>query len=222
MKPESIRHWTPLISRVSDGDAAAIEEFYISLREMRFYFEKRVGVQLAEDAFHDMFVYVVSRIQAGVLREPERILGYVHAVARAQCFVSSRSRKRLLPAEEVAEPHDSAPNPEDQYRDTEARAIALRVLESMPAREREVLIRFYLGEQTPSEIQQSLELTATQFRLIKSRAKLRFEELCGTAIARRQTRHSGRPFDRASRSPLFKEPVVARELRNSKSQTRVA
>jgi RNA polymerase sigma factor (sigma-70 family) len=186
MKPENILHWTPLISRVIKGDAAAIEEFYVSLRDMKFYFGKRVGEQLAEDAFHDMFLYVISRIQAGALREPERILGYVHAVARAQCFESSRSNKKFVAAEDLAEPHDSAPNPEDQYRNAEVRAIALRVLESMPAREREVLIRFYLGEETPSEIQRNLKLTATQFRLIKSRAKVRFEELCGTAMNRRQ------------------------------------
>ena len=51
------------------------------------------------------------------------------------------------------------------------------LLNSIGKRDREVLIRFYLDEQTPDQICQAMKLTETQFRLIKSRAKARFGEL---------------------------------------------
>ena len=53
----------------------------------------------------------------------------------------------------------------------------MRILRSSPPRDREILVRFYLREQTPAEICRDLDLTENQFRLIKSRAKARFVEL---------------------------------------------
>jgi DNA-directed RNA polymerase specialized sigma24 family protein len=58
----------------------------------------------------------------------------------------------------------------------EKRQIAARILVAMPASQREVLIRFYLQRQEPGEIQRAMRLSATQFRLMKSRAKAYFGE----------------------------------------------
>jgi hypothetical protein len=58
----------------------------------------------------------------------------------------------------------------------------------MPVQQREVLIRFYILEQLPEVIQEELGITPTQFRLIKSRAKARFAELCRAATERKPTR----------------------------------
>jgi RNA polymerase sigma-70 factor (ECF subfamily) len=44
-------------------------------------------------------------------------------------------------------------------------------------RDREILTRFYLDEQTQEKICEDMSLTETQFRLLKSRAKARFGEL---------------------------------------------
>ena len=56
------------------------------------------------------------------------------------------------------------------------REMAARILVAMPACQREVLSRFYLQHQAPVEIQCAMRLTATQFRLMKSRAKAYFGE----------------------------------------------
>jgi DNA-directed RNA polymerase specialized sigma24 family protein len=53
----------------------------------------------------------------------------------------------------------------------------MRVLQSIPKRDREVLTRFYLNEESVDEICKNMDLSETQFRLIKSRAKARFGEL---------------------------------------------
>ncbi len=48
----------------------------------------------------------------------------------------------------------------------------------MRPRDREVLVRFYVQEQDAAEICRTMDLTETQFRLLKSRAKARLTRLC--------------------------------------------
>ena len=52
--------------------------------------------------------------------------------------------------------------------------IAFQVLAALSARDREVLIRFYLHGQAAERIQADMGVTETEFRLIKSRAKAGF------------------------------------------------
>jgi RNA polymerase sigma-70 factor, ECF subfamily len=59
------------------------------------------------------------------------------------------------------------------------------VLKSIAPRDREILIRFYLEEQTAEKICGDMSLTDTRFRLLKSRAKARFGELGKRKIMRR-------------------------------------
>jgi putative toxin-antitoxin system antitoxin component (TIGR02293 family) len=60
----------------------------------------------------------------------------------------------------------------------EERIALVRVfLNALPARDRDVLIRFYVDAQPSAEICKVLGLTESEFRLIKSRAKARFARL---------------------------------------------
>lgn len=58
--------------------------------------------------------------------------------------------------------------------ESEKHEIITRALESLTDRQREILIRFYLMEQTQERICREMRLTDTQFRLMKSRAKALF------------------------------------------------
>jgi len=51
------------------------------------------------------------------------------------------------------------------------------VLKEISDRDREVLMRFYVHEQSYETICQEMGLTYNQFRLLKSRAKARFGKL---------------------------------------------
>jgi RNA polymerase sigma-70 factor (ECF subfamily) len=72
---------------------------------------------------------------------------------------------------------DHHPDPERIAIARQNQDLAMRILRSIPPRDREVLIRFYLNEQPATQICREMALTETQFRLIKSRAKARFGEL---------------------------------------------
>jgi DNA-directed RNA polymerase specialized sigma24 family protein len=68
-------------------------------------------------------------------------------------------------------------NPERKVIAKERAEIARRVLNSVSRRDREILNRFYVLEQSQEEICTEMSLTYNQFRLLKSRAKARFGEL---------------------------------------------
>jgi len=77
------------------------------------------------------------------------------------------------------------PSPERKIIDKQSLELARRVLSSLHRRDREVLTRFYLAGQSASEICSEMDLSDTQFRLIKSRAKARFAQLGKRRLALR-------------------------------------
>jgi DNA-directed RNA polymerase specialized sigma24 family protein len=60
-----------------------------------------------------------------------------------------------------------------------------KVLHELGTRDREILTRFYLREQSQDQICVEMCLSETQFRLLKSRAKARFGELGKKKLAGR-------------------------------------
>ncbi len=86
--------------------------------------------------------------------------------------------------------------------------IAETVLHSLPERDREILTRFYLMEETTEDICKELGLTKTQFRLLKSQAKARFNELGRMKLAQR-----GRSEPSHSEAALEESaPILARAI----------
>ena len=186
----SARAWAPLVERIRSGEPSAIEELYdVFAKGVRFFLWRQLGPQDLDDKVHDIFLMVMQAIQRGELREPERLMGYVRTVIRRQAAgyiqaaVHARRSEVMIDAGSVLS--DQEPNPERKAIEEQNTRVAMRVLQSLPTRDREVLIRFYLQEQAPEEICRELEITETQFRLIKSRAKSRYGELGRRRFARR-------------------------------------
>jgi RNA polymerase sigma-70 factor (ECF subfamily) len=180
--PMEAAAWAALVQRIQDDDPSGMEELYrVFSSGIRFYLCRQLGLQDVDDRVHDVFIIIIQSIKRGDLREPERLMGYVRTVLRRQVashienIVHARNSHADLDTGYMLA--DRGPNPERSAIQKQNTELSMRVLHSLHLREREVLIRFYLKEQTPEEICRELELTATQFRLIKSRAKTRFIEL---------------------------------------------
>jgi DNA-directed RNA polymerase specialized sigma subunit len=74
-------------------------------------------------------------------------------------------------------------------------AVVKKVLEKLCERDRDILIRFYYKEQDSEHICREMHLTATQFRLFKSRALVKCCELTDRVRPTRSDRiHSTRPL----------------------------
>ncbi len=174
--------WRLLVARIQNHEASAMEELYrIFSKGVRFCLCRQLGPQDLDDKVHDIFLIITESIQRGELREPDRLMGYVRTVVRRQVaahidgVVQARRNHTELDLSMTLSDHQ--PNPERGLIDRQNVDLAKRILQSLPKRDREVLIRFYLEEQPPERICKEMQLTETQFRLIKSRAKARFGEL---------------------------------------------
>ena len=174
--------WPDVVERIRRGDPSGMEELYqVFSKGVRFFLYRQLGPRDLDDKVHDVFLIVAQSIRKGDLREPERLMGYVRTVVRRQVAAHIedvvQERRNQTDLEGTLVLSDHKPNPERGAIEHQNEELAMRVLNSIGKRDREVLIRFYLDEQTPGQICQAMKLTETQFRLIKSRAKARFGEL---------------------------------------------
>jgi RNA polymerase sigma-70 factor (ECF subfamily) len=172
-----------MVERIRRGDREALEELYaIFSRGIRFYFCRHAGPRDVEDKVHDSFLIVVERIRRGDLRDPTRLLGYIRTVARRQVaqYISKTIQERREHHDPEAEMPWTEPNPESPesaaIRTENSRLIA-EVLRQMPDSEKRILELFYIQERTQQQICEVMNLTPTQYRLLKSRAKSRFGEI---------------------------------------------
>jgi RNA polymerase sigma-70 factor (ECF subfamily) len=201
---ETYAAWAFLVERIRTGETDGMEELYqLFSKGIRFYLCRQLGPQELEDKVHDTFVVVVQAIRRGDLREPQRLMGFVRTIVRRQVAAHIdrvvHIRKEQLDMEATVRIPDPGGNPEENAIFQQRAELLQRVLEELCGRDREILTRFYLSEQSQDQICAEMVLTETQFRLLKSRAKARFGELGKKKLAHRalsivSMRTSGRLF----------------------------
>jgi RNA polymerase sigma-70 factor, ECF subfamily len=174
--------WSDLVERIRTGNPRGLEELYrVFSKGVRFYLCRQLGPQDLDDRVHDIFLIIANAIRGGELREPERLMGYVRTVLRRQVALhidhAVSARRNLTEIEIGMHLADHRPDPERHAIEHQNLELAMRILRSIPPRDREVLTRFYLDEQPAEQVCDEMGLSGTQFRLIKSRAKARFGEL---------------------------------------------
>jgi RNA polymerase sigma-70 factor, ECF subfamily len=183
--------WAALVERLRTGDPSGMEELYrVFSQGIRFYFYRHLGAHDLDDKVHDAFLIITQAIQRGELREPDRLMGYVRTIVRRQIAghigTAIQNRQRQTDLDHCLPVADLGPTPERRMIEQENFELAMRILNSLNRRDREVLTRFYLQEQGQEQICREMDLTDTQFRLVKSRAKARFGELGKTRLARKK------------------------------------
>jgi RNA polymerase sigma factor (sigma-70 family) len=174
--------WAELVQNIRAGDANAMEKLYqVFARGIRLYLCRQLGLQDVDDKVHDTFLIVVQAIKNGELREPDRLMGFVRTIARrlvaGHIDQMVHRRRDNVPVESGIAISDNAATPEQDVLGREKVDIMFEVLRDMSGRDRDILTRFYLYEQSQETISREMDLTPTQFRLLKSRAKARFAEL---------------------------------------------
>ncbi len=179
--------WRGLVESIRAGEASGMEELYRVFSEgVRFQLWRQLGTQDLDDKVHDVFLIVAAAVRSGELREPERLMGFVRTVVKRQLASyidhAVQARKRMASLNSVSPVAGAGSDPERAAIEKQHADLAMRVLQGVSKKHREILVRFYLREQTAEEICRDMGITETQFRLLKSRAKLRFEELARSRL----------------------------------------
>lgn len=174
--------WAALVCGVKGGDRRAMEELYSNFsRGVRYYFCKHLGPVDLDDRVHDAYLTVVQAIRNDSLREPEALMGFVKTIIRRQVAAgideAVQSRREHAEFDAGVMVSDERQNPEQEAIGRQKLDLMVQVLREISARDREILTRFYVQGQSQDEICAAMNLSETQFRLLKSRAKARFGEL---------------------------------------------
>ena len=149
---------------------------------IRFYLWRQLGAQDLTDRVHDLFLTVTESIQSGELREPERLMGYVRTVVRRQVaghIHAARQQRRnwfqLDLAMSLLDRHPSAEHGaiRRQYNELARRILSIHA----PSANAKCWCGFISRSSPPPDICREMQLTRTQFRLLKSRAKAKLEKL---------------------------------------------
>jgi RNA polymerase sigma-70 factor (ECF subfamily) len=168
-------------------DRAAVEALIAKhYTGLRLLIQRRVGdAEAAADILNQAACTAWEKWQAGQVRRPEEIGGYIFQVAmnllrNRRRKIAERADRRVdsevlgqLPAEADAT---------DRWLEKKIAARVKRLLQELPAqRDREILVRFYLHEEAKETICHDLGLAADQFDKVLHRARSRLKELLETS-----------------------------------------
>ena len=179
-----------LVSRIQKRNPAALEELYGMVKNFTWFLMRQLGPDDLQDNVHDVYVTVAEAITAGKLRDPERLSAFLTTVTRfytySQIERRVQGRNRFLALDGSALDFSDGTNLEKRVGQRQRITFVREILSQMPAVDREILRRFYLEEQSKVRICREMRLTPTQFRNIKSQAKLAL-----TRIGLRRLQRSG-------------------------------
>jgi RNA polymerase sigma-70 factor (ECF subfamily) len=190
--PEPAQQSTPaeLAARICAGDRAAEEELVARYGRGVSVILRHIGStrEAADDLYQEVFVLALVKIRRGELRDPERLSGFISSLARNLAIEYYRRHapaKSHAPFEEATSAATPAPSPLHCVLRIEDALLVRRVLAEMPLeRDRQVLYRFYIGEEDKERICLELNLTSLQFNRVLHRARERFRELFERATGR--------------------------------------
>ena len=139
------------------------------------------SMELASDLLQDAVVTALQKLRAGQISDPAHLDGYVYRVALNHLRNYRRKdRSRTTTSEELSEPLESTESSrpvKDLEVDQWARLVK-QLLQQVPlARDRELLVRFYLDEESKQELCQAFGLTELHFNRVIHRARDRFKDL---------------------------------------------
>ena len=179
-----------LVERIRAGDALAETELV-----QRFTRGVRAILRLAgrepalvDDLHQETMRILLERIRAGAVRDPAQLAGFVASLARNLATEHFRQIRRTEPRGETILQllEDPSPTAYEVAVLTEQAALVRRILEELPIeRDRDVLRRFYLGQDSKDRICADYGLSSLQFNRVLHRARDRFRELWAQSAASR-------------------------------------
>ena len=174
--------YTDLVYRIHSGDVTASEALYHRFHRGLEFFIRRQNIPDVDDKIQEVFLATLVAIKAGELRDPTRLAGFILGIARNLIYSAIRqlavSRVREVGGDSngldsyvLYNIPSSTPSPYALLENGERISEIRKALATLCERDREIITRFYLQEEKEEQICAEMNLTATQFRIFKSRAK---------------------------------------------------
>jgi RNA polymerase sigma-70 factor, ECF subfamily len=139
------------------------------------------SAELASDLLQDAVVTALQKLHAGEISDPAHLDGYVYRVALNHLRNYRRKdRSRVANALRIGgltDAADTGRSAESLEADEWARLAKKLLQQVSPVRDRELLVRFYLREESKEDLCRAFGLTGLHFNRVIYRARDRFREL---------------------------------------------
>lgn len=158
-----------LVERVAQGDRAAEAQLaeYLTPRLRVMMRAKTRDAELSRDLTQDAVIEILKALRRGQLREPGRLIAFVHGVARNVANNYVRTRREDTSHEPLS---DLLAQPLDEEDAHERRDLVTRGLAQISPSDREILDLVLLEGLKPGEIAERMGLAPEVVRTRKSRA----------------------------------------------------
>lgn len=172
-----------LVRRIVAGEEPAEAELVERCgRTLRFLARRFTRHEAdADDLYQETLMLALEKIRRGELREPERLAGFLRALVKNLGIQRYRRRSHEVerPADQLSDlQDDSRPNPLGGLLYRERARLARRLLAELNVpRDRDLLFRYYIAEESSSRICSDLGLDAEHFYRVLHRARQRYRRL---------------------------------------------
>lgn len=173
---------TQLVQRIQGGDPAAeallVERFSRPVQLLLARHTRRRAD--ADDLFQETFRLALEKLRGGELRQPEKLPGFLAALARnlaIEIYRKAGRRKTDTGKDTEMAALGRRAGQLGEVLDDEKALLVRRVLgELRNDRDRQVLYRFYLAEEDKETIAADYELDSLQFNRVLHRARQRYKD----------------------------------------------
>ncbi len=173
-----------LVERIQTGDRTAESELVTRFSHGLLLMLRRLtgNPALADDLHQETLALVIEKVRRGDVREPERLAGFIRSTARNLFIADRRKEARYGPlpedGEAVLPERSPAAAPFDRAAAEEEAALVQVVLSELRFdRDRQLLLRFYLRDDSKEEICDDLEIEPERFHMVLHRARERMREI---------------------------------------------
>ncbi len=158
-------------------------QLYVRYRRplLQVFLHRRIARDAAEDLLQRTFLQAIKKIRTEGLDDPSNLGGYLYRTACKLATAYWRgelSRRHDNDGELLANLKDEALSLEERLEHEQLARHVRELMDHLPVqRDREVLERFYLHEESRAAIRESLQLTDMQFNQVLWRARQRFGDI---------------------------------------------
>jgi RNA polymerase sigma-70 factor, ECF subfamily len=184
-----------LVHRIAAGDRRAEEELIARFGDGILFLLRRWtrDPSTAEDLYQETVRLALEKIRRGEVREPDKLPGFLRSLAKNLSIHHYRRGsvrgEREQDLEEVGADTVVSHDAMDQLTlllRAEKAALVRQVIGEMPMeRDRQVLFRFYIGEEEKERICADLGLTGPELNVVLFRARQRYRKLFEERLAGR-------------------------------------
>lgn len=179
-----------MVARIQAGDTSAEAELVERYgRGLRLILDRQTGGRPeTEDLYQETFCLVFEKLRRGELRDPSKLAAFLSQIARNLAIDFYRKivrRKTDADSEAVQEKATVKSDQLDHLLRHEHAALVRQVIDEMRnERDRQLLYRFYIAEESREEIQEDYDLPGQQFNRVLYRARQRYKELYRERLAK--------------------------------------